>query len=84
MFGLVAGFFEALGIGAGRWLIATGRGSQADPLMGPNLVVFPTKALEARLLGAERAGRRASGLGLRGAMHTFVATVLFRGAQIDV
>lgn len=47
------------------------------------VVVLVPKAIEADLLGLERAAGRARGLGLERAMHPFMASVLIRGRRFD-
>src|SRR5882762_7906502 len=62
MRGLVVWLLDARGIGARAWLIPAGRGLLAERLVRPLVVVRRPEAVEAPLLGGERAGRRSGGL----------------------
>jgi hypothetical protein len=52
-------------------------------LVGPHLVEGTAEGVEAPLLGAERAGRGAGGLGFEVSMHPFGPAILVRGSGLD-
>ncbi len=66
-----------------RWRVDLVRRSLAECFMRPLFVVVPAEGVEALLLLGRVRGRRARGLGLEGAMHALVATILLRGGRMD-
>jgi hypothetical protein len=67
----------------GGGCIAGGGGTPVERLVRPLMVELCTAVIELPLLCAQGGAGRAGGFGVQGAMHAFMAAVLWRFARFD-